>query len=227
MTCDDYSLCATLFCNNSIDFLPFNVAIFLKTCANHHTLLQVAVAAVLNNTLYVACIVSISTTLVLCTCFCFLFIFLGGHYFWSTISLFSSGGIKGGMGENAPPVGGSALPLAPPVRRKNDQNQPFSANFWIFAPSESHFAPSMPPTKKFLVPPLLFRQEVNYPIKNCKNATRNAKGRKVSGNFGNFPWKVSGILKGWEFSEILGIFNFDLFSTFYETVWKSTEFILH
>ena len=45
---------------------------------------------------------------------------------------------------------------------------------------------------------------------------RDAKGRKVSGNFGNFPWKVSGILKGWEFSEILGIFNLDLFSTFYE-----------
>ena len=45
---------------------------------------------------------------------------------------------------------------------------------------------------------------------------RDAKDRKVSGNFGNFPWKVSGILKGWEFSEILGIFNLDLFSTFYE-----------
>ena len=51
-----------------------------------------------------------------------------------------------------------------------------------------------------------------------KDITRDAKGRKVSGNFGNFPWKVSGILKGWEFSEILGIFNFYLFSTFYETV---------
>ena len=38
---------------------------------------------------------------------------------------------------------------------------------------------------------------------------RDAKGWKVSGNFGNFPWKVSGILKGWEFSEILGMFNFD------------------
>ena len=48
--------------------------------------------------------------------------------------------------------------------------------------------------------------------------TRDAKGRKVSGNFENFPWKVSGILKGWEFSEILGIFKFDLFSTFYEIV---------
>ena len=49
---------------------------------------------------------------------------------------------------------------------------------------------------------------------------RDAKGRKVSGNFGNFPWKVSGILKGWEFSEILGIFNLDLFSTFYEIICK-------
>ena len=26
---------------------------------------------------------------------------------------------------------------------------------------------------------------------------RDAKGWKVSGNFGNFPWKVSGNLKGW------------------------------
>ena len=58
---------------------------------------------------------------------------------------------------------------------------------------------------------------------------RDTKGRKVSGNFGNFPWKVSGILKGWEFSEILGIFNFDLFSTFYEIVCTKidrTEFTL-
>ena len=52
-------------------------------------------------------------------------------------------------------------------------------------------------------------------------STRDAKGQKVSGNFGNFPWKVSGILKGWEFSEILGIFNLDLFSAFYEIVFCS------
>ena len=51
----------------------------------------------------------------------------------------------GGMGAFAPPVGSS--PHLPPVRRKNGQNQPFSENFWIFAPSESHFAPSMPPQK--------------------------------------------------------------------------------
>ena len=59
---------------------------------------------------------------------------------------------------------------------------------------------------------------------------RDAKVRKVSGNFGNFPWKVSGILKGWEFSEILGIFNSDLFSTFYEIVCTKnnrTDFSLH
>ena len=47
---------------------------------------------------------------------------------------------------------------------------------------------------------------------------RDAKGWKVSGNFGNFSWKVSGIFKRWEFWEILGIFNLDLFSTFYEIV---------
>ena len=59
---------------------------------------------------------------------------------------------------------------------------------------------------------------------------RDAKGRKVSGNFGKFPWKVSGILKGWEFSEISGIFNLNLFSTFHEIVCTKinrTEFILY
>ena len=59
---------------------------------------------------------------------------------------------------------------------------------------------------------------------------RDAKGWKVSRNFGNFPWKVSGILKGWQFSEILGIFNLDLFSTFYEifcTKNNRTKFVLH
>lgn len=46
--------------------------------------------------------------------------------------------------------------------------------------------------------------------------TRVAKGRKFSGNFGNFPWKVSGILRDWELTGILGIFNFVLFSYFQE-----------
>ena len=35
--------------------------------------------------------------------------------------------------------------LCSPIRRKNCQNQPFWANF---CPSEMHFSPSMPPTKK-------------------------------------------------------------------------------
>ena len=65
-----------------------------------------------------------------------------------------SGGIKGGMGAFVPPVEGSAPPLAPQSEEKNGQNQPFSAIFWIFAPWEMYFAPSMPPTKNFLVPPL-------------------------------------------------------------------------
>ena len=55
------------------------------------------------------------------------------------------GGIKGAF---APPRLEALPPTCPPVRRKNGQNKPFSANFWIFAPSESHFAPSMPPHKK-------------------------------------------------------------------------------
>ena len=58
-----------------------------------------------------------------------------------------SGSIKGALGAFSPHL--EALPpLAPPSEEKNGQNQPFSANFWIFAPSESHFAPSMPPTQK-------------------------------------------------------------------------------
>ena len=68
-----------------------------------------------------------------------------------------------------------------------------------------------------------------YRPKGCVEP-RDAKGWKVSGNFGNFPWKVSGILKGWQFSEILGIFNLDLFSTFYEifcTKNNRTKFVLH
>ena len=52
-------------------------------------------------------------------------------------SLIDSGGIKGGGAwGHLPP---------PPVRRENNgKNQPFSANFWIFAPSESHFPPRCP-----------------------------------------------------------------------------------
>ena len=34
-------------------------------------------------------------------------------------------------------------PCSPSRKEKIAKNQPFSANFWIFAPSESHFAPSM------------------------------------------------------------------------------------
>ena len=51
-----------------------------------------------------------------------------------------------------PPPQSEALPLlAPPSQKKrNGQNQPFSANFWIL---ESHFALFMLP-HKILVPPL-------------------------------------------------------------------------
>ena len=57
---------------------------------------------------------------------------------------------RGGMRR---PLQSEALPpLLPPIRRKkNCQNQPFLANFWIFSPLEMHFAPSQ---KFFLVPPL-------------------------------------------------------------------------
>ena len=54
-----------------------------------------------------------------------------------------SGGIKGG---HLPPSWRLCPLLAPPQSEdKNGQNQPLLANFWIFAPSEMHFSPSMPP----------------------------------------------------------------------------------
>ena len=57
----------------------------------------------------------------------------------------------GGMGGKCPPVGGSAPPLAPQSEEKNGQNQPFSANFWIFAPSWIAFCPldAPPPQTNF------------------------------------------------------------------------------
>ena len=62
---------------------------------------------------------------------------------------------RGGMGGSKCPQSETLPPTCPPQsEEKNGQNQPFLANFWIFAPSKLHFAPSMPPTKKFLVPPL-------------------------------------------------------------------------
>ena len=62
----------------------------------------------------------------------------------------SSGGIKGGGGgggENAPQLEALPPPLAPHQKKKWPKSAIFG-KFWIFAPSESHFAPSMPPTKK-------------------------------------------------------------------------------
>ena len=55
----------------------------------------------------------------------------------------------GCMGGHLLPVRGSAPPHLPSQsEEKNSQNKPLSANFSIFATSESHFAPSMPPYKK-------------------------------------------------------------------------------
>ena len=50
------------------------------------------------------------------------------------------------MGAFPPPVGGSA-PTCPPVRRKNGQNQPFSAKFLNFCPLRIAFCPLVSPTK--------------------------------------------------------------------------------
>ena len=43
-------------------------------------------------------------------------------------------------------------------------------------------------------------------------AHRVAKGWKLSGNFGNFPWKVLGIFNGLEILGILGTFIFIVFN---------------
>ena len=52
-----------------------------------------------------------------------------------------------GHGECIPPWR-LCTPYFPPSQEgKNGKNQPFSANFWIFAPSKKHYAPSMPPQK--------------------------------------------------------------------------------
>ena len=53
----------------------------------------------------------------------------------------------GGPWGHLPPPPSEALP--PPSEEKNGQNQPFSAIFWIFAPSETYFVSSMPPHKNF------------------------------------------------------------------------------
>ena len=75
-------------------------------------------------------------------------------FFFDSVShITSSGDIKGGWGHL--PHRRRLSPLPPSrQKKKNGQNQPLSANFWIFAPSESHFAPSMPP-QKILLPPLI------------------------------------------------------------------------
>ena len=51
------------------------------------------------------------------------------------------------MGAFSPSPSRRLCPALPPVRRKKWPNQSFWAIFWIFAPSESHFAHSMPPTQ--------------------------------------------------------------------------------
>ena len=62
-----------------------------------------------------------------------------------SISHNNSGSIKGWHGGIYPHQRLCPTPLlAPQSEEKNGQNQPFSAKFWIFAPSEMHFATSMP-----------------------------------------------------------------------------------
>ena len=80
------------------------------------------------------------------------------YKFWESFI----GGIKGDGGicplpqsEALPPP-----PLPTPPRRKNCQNQSFSANFWIFAPLRIAFCPlDASPHKKFLVPPHWIRDQ--------------------------------------------------------------------
>ena len=77
----------------------------------------------------------------------------------SAIGLLFSSGSKA--------VGSSSPHLSPQSEEKNCQNQPFWVNFGIFAPSEMHFAPSMPP-QKYLVLPLLFRDKKVFLCVFCR-----------------------------------------------------------
>ena len=80
----------------------------------------------------------------------------------------------GGMRGHFPPNWRFCPHTCPsPVRRKMAKNQPFLAIFFIFAPSEMYFTPSMPPhtkkkKKKNLVPPLLAKIFLSFCQKqNC------------------------------------------------------------
>ena len=57
-----------------------------------------------------------------------------------------NGGIKGGSWGIPPPL--EALPPTCPHRRKNGQNQPFTAIFFIFAPQNRILSPRCPQKKK-------------------------------------------------------------------------------
>ena len=86
-----------------------------------------------------------------------------------------SGGIKGGAWGHFPPP---SLRLCPPPHlptpsvEKNGQNQLFLAIFLIFAPSEMHFAPLIPPQK-------------------ISGAARPATGPR------NPPWAPTGVKVPW------------------------------
>ena len=51
----------------------------------------------------------------------------------------------GGMGAFSPQLEALHPHLPPSQKKQNGQSQPFLAFFFIFVPSELHFAPSMPP----------------------------------------------------------------------------------
>ena len=78
------------------------------------------------------------------------------------------------------------LPLAPSQKEQNSQNQQYVAKFWSFVPSETHFAPSMPPTKKILVSPLQTNKQTKNTTKN-RNKQTNQKRKKGE----MVPWLAS------------------------------------
>ena len=69
--------------------------------------------------------------------------------------LADSGGIKGGMGAFAPLVRGSAPHMPPNRKEKMAKISYFQQFFWFLPPQISILPPRCPPTKNFLVPPLL------------------------------------------------------------------------
>ena len=95
-------------------------------------------------------------------------------HFFQTPRLFwhiqSSGGIKGGMGENAPQS--EALPPLAPSQKKKMAKISHFLQIFGFLPPQNRILPPRCPHKKFLVPPLILREL------DCKSLSLQLFARK-------------------------------------------------